>query len=390
MRSHSFDIVLAKELKHVQKSILLAHILFWIKKNIANEKNYIDGHFWTFNTLQSFHSIFDYMPKSSIDRWLNELCRDGWIVKSRHNKRNNDRTNWYALGWRYIDWCINERVSISQNGKWEYIDGKWGSNCKNSISQNGKSISQNGTALPDVIKDTKPNTNQLGRISELGDKEERTFLNTGHKSSRKDRANVGGVSNYENKQCDYDDIFNHIKNVLDKKVLKKSKTKIVDKTGMSVDDVVMSFVDFWISIERGIDGNDRGVETTFWKHIEHLEANKVVLPSKEAIEQAREKVNPHLAVAKLVIDYLNEKAGTKYRAVNGNVRLILAGLSNNYMLNDFKKVIDGRVKEWKGTDMEEYLRPNTLFGDKFDQYLNAPVYVEVKKKPVAYKKISFG
>lgn len=72
-----------------------------------------------------------------------------------------------------------------------------------------------------------------------------------------------------------------------------------------------------------------------------------------------------------VIDYLNEKAGTKYRPSSGKTQtLIRARIREGFTLDDFKTVIDKKVSEWKGTDMEKYLRPETLFGTKFEGYLN--------------------
>ena len=40
------------------------------------------------------------------------------------------------------------------------------------------------------------------------------------------------------------------------------------------------------------------------------------------------------------------------------------------IISDFKKVIDSKSNEWLGTDFEKYLRPATLFGSKFESYLN--------------------
>ena len=51
---------------------------------------------------------------------------------------------------------------------------------------------------------------------------------------------------------------------------------------------------------------------------------------------------------------------------------INARLAEGYTLEDFFTVIDKKCAEWKGTDMEKYLRPETLFGSKFENYLNAP------------------
>lgn len=73
-----------------------------------------------------------------------------------------------------------------------------------------------------------------------------------------------------------------------------------------------------------------------------------------------------------VVAYLNEKAKTKYRPTSAKTKkAIHARLSENFTLEDFKTVIDKKCAEWIGTNMEMYLRPSTLFGTKFEEYLNA-------------------
>ena len=82
----------------------------------------------------------------------------------------------------------------------------------------------------------------------------------------------------------------------------------------------------------------------------------------------------------LVIDYLNKKANTNYRASTKNTQsFINARVSEGYTVEDFKKVIDSKSKEWLNTDFEKYLRPTTLFGTKFENYLNEAN----KKTPIA-------
>ena len=75
-----------------------------------------------------------------------------------------------------------------------------------------------------------------------------------------------------------------------------------------------------------------------------------------------------------VINYLNEKTERtgkeKYSSTSTKTqKLIKARLREKYELEDFKTVIDKKCKEWLGTDMEKYLRPETLFGNKFESYL---------------------
>ena len=73
-----------------------------------------------------------------------------------------------------------------------------------------------------------------------------------------------------------------------------------------------------------------------------------------------------------IIDYLNEKANRNYRSnIPKNQRLIQARIKENFTVEDFKKVIDIKVQEWgKNEKMNKYLRPETLFGTKFESYLN--------------------
>jgi uncharacterized phage protein (TIGR02220 family) len=71
------------------------------------------------------------------------------------------------------------------------------------------------------------------------------------------------------------------------------------------------------------------------------------------------------------IDYLNSVAKTNYSAdfkptIDALTKLINAG----YGYSDFKLVIDKKANEWKGTKFQEYIRPSTLFGQKFENYLN--------------------
>ncbi len=75
---------------------------------------------------------------------------------------------------------------------------------------------------------------------------------------------------------------------------------------------------------------------------------------------------------KEIIDYLNEKAETKYRYQTTSTKeKIRARYREGYTIDDFKTVIDNKCAEWKNDEkMCNYLRPETLFGTKFESYLN--------------------
>lgn len=74
-----------------------------------------------------------------------------------------------------------------------------------------------------------------------------------------------------------------------------------------------------------------------------------------------------------IISFLNSTTGSKYKASTDKTRrLIAARLAEGFTIDDFKAVITKKAKEWQNTDMAQYLRPETLFGTKFEGYLNQP------------------
>lgn len=74
----------------------------------------------------------------------------------------------------------------------------------------------------------------------------------------------------------------------------------------------------------------------------------------------------------IIVDYLNEKAETHFKPNTAKTKsLINARLKEGFTVEDFKTVIDKKVEEWKNdVQMSKYIRPETLFGTKFEGYLN--------------------
>ena len=81
-----------------------------------------------------------------------------------------------------------------------------------------------------------------------------------------------------------------------------------------------------------------------------------------------------LEVVKNVVDYLNAKCGTRYSYKTASTKKhIRARLKDGFTESDMLEVIDKKLAEWKGTQWEQYLRPETLFGAKFESYLNQKI-----------------
>jgi uncharacterized phage protein (TIGR02220 family) len=75
------------------------------------------------------------------------------------------------------------------------------------------------------------------------------------------------------------------------------------------------------------------------------------------------------------VEYLNIKAGTNYRPTTRKTKdCIIARFNEGWKVEHFKKVIDNKCAKWLGDEkMEQYLRPETLFGNKFEGYLNEKI-----------------
>lgn len=88
-----------------------------------------------------------------------------------------------------------------------------------------------------------------------------------------------------------------------------------------------------------------------------------VRPSQQS---AAEKIN-----YQYIIDNLNGKTGKHYRVTDKTRSLIRARIRDGFTESDFLKVIDNKVRSWANDPkMSQYLRPETLFGTKFEGYLN--------------------
>lgn len=99
-----------------------------------------------------------------------------------------------------------------------------------------------------------------------------------------------------------------------------------------------------------------------------------------------------------IISYFNSKSNTNYKSSTKKTQsLIKARFNEGFTLEDFKKVIDNKVADWKhDAKMRSYLRPETLFGTKFEGYLNQQIthktaswydeYLEKEKTKIAETK----
>lgn len=130
-----------------------------------------------------------------------------------------------------------------------------------------------------------------------------------------------------------------------------------------------------------LDALNGSVESTFQEvqkvHLGSVENTLSEVQKVHTIKTENTKTennNNKLLICKEVISYLNLKAKKNFKVdTASHQKFIKARLKEGYVLEDFKKVVDIMVAKWKGTEYEQYLQPQTLFGNKMDNYLNQPM-----------------
>ena len=152
---HYFNTEIAK-MYGLEESILLENIYFWTIKNKANNQNYHNGKYWTYNSIRAFKILFDYMSESKIYRALKKLEEAGLIEIGDFNADRYKRPSWYTVTEKaiklYKDNSFQNETSTFQN--------------ETSTFQNETSTFQNEISSITDNKQQIKNTNKKQQIKE--------------------------------------------------------------------------------------------------------------------------------------------------------------------------------------------------------------------------------
>ena len=137
---HNFDVEIATEYG-VNEAIILNNLYFWIAKNEANEQNFHDGYYWTYNSVKAFNKLFPYLSPKKIKNALNHLINEGILITGNYNEVTWDRTLWYAL--------TEKGLALFQKGKCISPKGQM----EDAKKENG--LVQKGKPIPYINTDNK-------------------------------------------------------------------------------------------------------------------------------------------------------------------------------------------------------------------------------------------
>lgn len=170
----------------------------------------------------------------------------------------------------------------------------------------------------------------------------------------------------------YKEICDKRKEAINKRWEKEKQPKITEEIQMNTNE--------YKCIQEDTDNNHISYITN---HIsEDINKDNRVIGEEEKEEEKQPKDKYDKEIYDGIIDYLNFKAGTKYRSTSeNNKKHIRARLNDGFIPEDFKVVIDNMTAKWLTDEkMSRYLRPETLFGNKFESYLN-----EIPRKTIPKK-----
>lgn len=81
-----------------EEAVFLHSLMFWYRTNRANDRNFRDGRWWTYNTIRAFEDIFPWWSAKQIRRIADSCREQGALVTGNYNQDRRDRTVWYSPG----------------------------------------------------------------------------------------------------------------------------------------------------------------------------------------------------------------------------------------------------------------------------------------------------
>ncbi len=175
-----------------------------------------------------------------------------------------------------------------------------------------------------------------------------------------------------------------------------SLKRMHERTGLSYKQIRTSLDKLQKSEEIGKQTTNRYTIITIKNYNDYQEIGKQTAnkgQTKGNIKRIPIKKNKNKEINNIyiveILDHLNMRTGSHYKSSTPKTKeLIKARLNENFTVEDFKTVIDKKCVEWMNTDMQKYLRPETLFGTKFESYLNQDVKPTSKNMSLTTEKIN--
>lgn len=136
-RMFAFDSEVAR-LVGADAAAVFEGLSWWVAQNAANGRNRHDGRYWSYNSVKALSELFPWLSDKQVRGALRKLVDAGLVVEGCYNKTAYDRTKWYSIGERGLDfYSFRHAETANSTCPDEFFDlPKW----ENRKSQNGEPI----------------------------------------------------------------------------------------------------------------------------------------------------------------------------------------------------------------------------------------------------------
>lgn len=163
---HLFITNVAEEVG-IPAAIIAYNLDFWIAKNKANKKHFINGRYWTYNSISALSELFPYLTENQIRYAIDKLISSGYLITGDFSTDRFNRTTWYSLENKYYELIKEDLTNRVEN-------------IPNTISENSEMDSGNFTKHTDITTDNKHNTSLVESDAELFDDDENANIKDTH------------------------------------------------------------------------------------------------------------------------------------------------------------------------------------------------------------------
>lgn len=266
---HSYNVSVAADVG-INAAVIFYNICYWVEENTANERNFINGEYWTYNTVNAFKTLFPEMSYEQVRNALRKLENAKYIKSAFLNDDTRDRTKWYTVvdknKWITSNKCNCENSQMdcdkSQMEREENTDVNNIYNNKNTNTDNKQSNNNQSDNSHDkyALEDVK-------RPSSKGDMY--AFVPEEHKDAQPKKK-----SRYIPKDYDEEQLMGHIKPIAENEV----KQYIKDWDVNFPDDTSETFADILCLFCR--------------KYKQHFGENHYIMPDKTLVSTVRRYLEP--------------------------------------------------------------------------------------------------
>jgi len=93
---------LAKELGNLNEAAFLQQLHYWLDIKKQTGKNFVDGRYWVYNSVDEWLKQFPWMTSATLRRTIMKLVEKGYVIKDNHSPKQMDHTCWYTINYDKI------------------------------------------------------------------------------------------------------------------------------------------------------------------------------------------------------------------------------------------------------------------------------------------------